>query len=41
MYVNSEEDVNIKNVIDSWIKIFPNSNIINDYETELYKSKLN
>jgi len=35
----SEEDVSMKNVIDSWINTFPNSSIINDYEVQLYKGK--
>lgn len=37
--MNSEKDVNIKNVIDSWVNIFPNSGIIKDYDDQLYKGK--
>ncbi|XP_060838419.1 cytoplasmic dynein 2 heavy chain 1 [Rhopalosiphum padi] len=34
----SEEDTSINNVIDSWINTFPNSNIVKDYEPQLYKA---
>lgn len=35
----SEEDTSTKNVIDSWINKFSNSNIVKDYEIQFYKGK--
>lgn len=35
----SEEDVSIKNIIHSWITMFPDRTVINDYEVQLYKGK--
>lgn len=31
----------MKNVIDSWINTYQSSRVINDYEVQLYKGKLN